>query len=329
MWRIVYLTKILIIFGYVNAQTRPVISHTFDEGVQFTNVAFHPTQALMVVGAKGKINLGVINKGAVYIWDLRTNSVVKKYETANATPLIAISPDGENLSVIDGASGEVELLNFSTGERIWKRTDYPQGVYGNCFLGDTELLTSGLDATVKLHELSTGEPQIVFNGRSGVYNGWVTLMDCDPNADTALLPGVSDFDRTLLLEYDIMNQKFLTGYKLGDTPIFVAYSPDFDYVAANTRVNGVRIWKRGEPTSIAMFDLQGQPGEGAVAFGPDGLFMFGDSLGNLNLTHLDDLSTVETVTPHSGLVFDIAVDPTGQFMATVGEDETLILWTFE
>lgn len=308
----------------VNAQARPIINHTFNENVQFITVAFHPTLPLLAASARG---------GNVYVWDLETKELLQTLEVTRgeflpAAPIIAFSPDGTYLSVVDGVTSEVALWDFANGERVWQRIDHTQGAFANCFLSDSEFLTSGLEGTLKLRPIDTGEPEVIFSLQSSPepVGGYIGLVDCDQKARTVLLSSVYNFDN-MLLEYNISSQKIAARYELGATPFFVAYSPDFSYVAATGSTSGVRIWQRGEATPLATFTTQGKPGN--VAFGPDQLFLFGDSLGNLNLTHLNNLSSVETLTPHSGLVFDITLDPSGRYLATIGEDKTLILWTFE
>jgi WD40 repeat protein len=188
------------------------------------------------------------------------------------------------------------------------------------FSPDGKLLASaGEDETVRLWDVSTGEPHgTPFRGHSN----WVTRVAFSP--DGHLLASGSN-DRTVKL-WDVASGRQHGRDLVHDRGVVsLSFSPDGKQIAAGDQA--VRIWDVAT-TTPAREPLAGSGSEvNAVAFSPDGKTL---ASADDNKIRIWDLATgkqiLSPLTGHTGPVTDIAFRPDSRLLASSGNDGTIRLW---
>ena len=243
------------------------------------------------------------------------------------------------IRVFSGHSDEVRSAAFS-----------PDGKY---------VVTSSVDATIKLWEAATGQQVRTFNGHtsevfsvafspdgkfilSGSADTTAKLWDVATGQEIFTLHGqsgevwsaaFSPDGRYILFSANgrIVLCEATTGeevrtFQKDDWYLSVAFSPDGRYIVAGSGRDTATLWEIA--TGIEIYTLRGHSNSVQdVAFSPDGQYLLTGSVDNT--AKLWDVKTgkeLYTIRGHSSSVRSVAFSPDGMYILTGSADRTARLW---
>ena len=206
-------------------------------------------------------------------------------------------------------------------EKSDKRSEWYAGITSIAFSPDGKLLVSGSeDTTVKVWELSTGQPICTITGHSNFVNSIAI------SPDGKLIASCGD---------DIIKLwKLNTGEEIytlsGHSAVIhsVTFSPDGQILASGANDKMIKLWNPNTGEEIRT--LSGANLIESVCFSPDGQSLAsGDSDNNINLWNLNTGEVVRTLSGHSRKVRGISFSPDGKIFASGSSDKIIKIWQTE
>ena len=168
-------------------------THTFTHETGFQSIAIgrntETNEDILVTGLK---------KRKCIVWNLATGQELANYTashqfyTNKEVIFVALSPDGENVAVIQNDEKNVHLWNRATGKMfLTLKGKHIADVKCAAFSPDGEtILTGSDDHTARLWSVETGEELAVFEPTKHGYHGLVYEVQFTSNGD--VLTGLSD-----------------------------------------------------------------------------------------------------------------------------------------
>jgi WD40 repeat protein len=307
--------------------TRTLAGHTSD----IYSLAISPDGTKVAAGG---------SDGRLLIWSVIYGHVVHDLRHAANDPHLRVTtllfhPDGGTL-MSGGEDGIVKVWDVSTGILISQFRAHrlrPTGVGGvhriKLIDDNARMLTSGLDATVKMWEVTPLHLLKTLDSPLGI----IFAMDRSPVDGRILIGSESgqiavweslDSDPQILLAHDkpIRSLKFSS-----DGSFFVTCSKDKTAKIWDSK--SMSVVKTLGPVSEELRSLAISPNDRLVATA-GGLFVVGhpevESASDLKLWDVESGNLVADLKGHTSCVFRAVFSPDGSLLATGSSDKTVKLW---
>jgi WD40 repeat protein/serine/threonine protein kinase/energy-coupling factor transporter ATP-binding protein EcfA2 len=286
------------------------------------HVTFSPDGAQLVSAS---------SDGTVRLWDVATGTAqLTLAGHGGEVWSVAVGPDGDTLASGD-ADGRVVLWNTQDQYPLRRiLTGHYNEVASVTFSPDGQILASssgapaggGDDLSVRLWDVSTGEPLAILTGHEGL----VSSVAFSPDGSTLVSAGA---DRTLRL-WDVESGEAIGQPLTGHTSaVFAAsFSPDGQMIASAGDEGTVILWDVGTGQPAAEPLTAHEDSVLSVAFSPDGrLLASGDRAGVIVVW---DMTTRQPLgaqlNGHTDAVTTLLFSPDGRLLASGSRDATVILW---
>ncbi len=206
-------------------------------------------------------------------------------------------------------------------EKSDKRSDWYSGITSIAFSPDGRLLVSGSeDTTVKVWELSTGQPICTITGHSNFVNSIAISPDgkfiasCGDDIIKLWQLSTGEEVHTLSGHSGVIHS--------------VTFSPDGQMLASGANDKMIKLWNPNTGEEIRT--LSGTNLIEVVSFSPDGQSIAsGDCDNNINLWNLYTGEVSCTFSGHSRKVRAISFSSDGQTLASGSSDKIIKIWQIE
>ena len=297
-------------------------------------------------------------RGTIWLWDVRTGHLVRRWSTSGAICGIAFSPDG---GLVAGGlcsppgRGETFVWDARTGERILTLQGHTDLILDLAWSPDgRRIATAGVDGEAKVWDVRTGAELLTLTGHTsfvtGVafapdgrlvatasYDGTVRLWNADTgeqvlelsghggaNSDVVFSPDgqrVASGGADATLVWDITppgSREQATIASSGATQS-VVYSPDGSRLATMSSSGQARLWDPSSGRKLLTFS--GQEASMSSAFGPDGSMLVTGAIGSPVVWDTASGKVRHVLDTH-GTISGVAVSPDGGLIATANCDQT-------
>ena len=275
---------------------------------------------------------------ALAVLPRRVNSL--KYD--NDVMMAVWSPDGRYITTISGRATNVgvpavvakedrviEVREAAAGRRVTEPISFKSGVQNFSLSGDGHYLAFSRFASagnnrppynIELLDVLRGE-QTAIAVRPDPINQMIF------SADSRLLITVGDETTAVLI--DIGARKVLKKIRHEAAVIAAAFSPDAEFVATVSEDFNARVWRvsdrEGAPP-VRAINIGGVASK--VFFTPDGRHLVtvlgGSGSTYAQIWNLEDGQ--ETRFNHGSIIVDLAVSADGKYIATLGEEQAILVW---
>jgi RNA polymerase sigma factor (sigma-70 family) len=253
----------------------------------------------------------------VRLWEAETGKQLACYPAPQIEGrTVAVSRNGTRLAVAR-KGGAIVLVDARTGKEQRRLAGHKGGVVTLAFgPEDRTLASAGMDKTVRLWNLATGQAFHVLEHFGPVLNLAYAV-------DGKLL--VSSTKKRKVHVWDAVTGKEIRQLEHAQPVHSIALAPDGRTLAAGGQDGMVVVWDA--LTGRALRRLGPHSGFViALAFAPDGRTL---AAGNWRETRVWELATAKertTFPSHCGDVTAIAFAPDGRTLATAGSDNTILIW---
>jgi WD40 repeat protein len=275
----------------------------------------------------------------VKVWDLRTQKLIIALEGHSGWIYqVAFSPDGSQIASAS-TDATIKLWDVKTSECLHTLEGHEGFVFSVAFSPDSKTLASGShDRTVRLWNVQTGEYLKSLEG----HDAWVWSVVFSPDGK-AIASG--SHDQTVKL-WDLTTDQCLKTLQGHQGWIWsLAFSPDGQLLASSSEDQTIRLWDCQSGNCLNV--LQGHRSRiWSVAFSPTGEFLAsGSEDQSVRLWDMQwDISKLSTSSVFplnlslgvgqcrkqfngaTNLVWSVAFNPNGQYLASGSEDRTIRVW---
>jgi serine/threonine protein kinase len=188
--------------------------------------------------------------------------------------------------------------------------------------GGQVMVSGGLDDTVRIWNLLTGEAIYILKGHSKGVNA----IAISPNGKTV----TSGSDDYTLKTWNLQNgslMRTLTGHSRNINTVIL--SPDGQIIASGGQDRTVRLWQMGSGNSLRTLLGVGSMVK-SLTISPDGRVLVTGGFDNkIKLWRLQTGDQISTLSGHIGAVNALAISPDGQVLASGSKDKTVKLWNMQ
>jgi WD40 repeat protein len=285
-------------------------------------------------------------EGRVVVWDMQDLPAGSQTLQKDGTPVIALSFSpatadagyGKWLVAVndDGQVLAWDANDWDAGARVLVQGD--QSLSSLAFSADgRQLVTGDWNGVVRLYEVSPGTIEVTQKQEFSHHVLTVFAVAISPDGKWLASGSV---DNSVILQnladpYDTPH--ILTGYH--DQVYALAFTPDSSWLAIGSEGDNLRFWNVDQPI-IPPFSLHGHENTVyGLAFSPDGKWLFSASLDGSARLWPSPVARKTTLIPqtlggldfplvlrdHSDWVLGLAYSPDGQWLASAGADNKIVL----
>ena len=317
--------------GRASMQLVDVESGALGPQVPFSWGEFSPNGDRIAVVENGWIYATV---GQAHLLDVRSGKTLAVFDH-HADAIIqaaAYSPDGRLIAT--GLGETIKIWDVSSGAELATLPQAGGSVHDLAFSPDQRLLLSMSEGDLIELWIVPGEAASPADVISGATAGSLTPVDSlrlqegatdavfSPDGSTVAVSTASG----AIWYWDLASGQSIQGQSQHTDWIYrLAYQPTGIWLASVSKDGTLRY--RGGPGSIDSGTGRGEGELSAVAFLPDGeMVATSGEDGVLRFWGLTSAHLALTVSAHSAWVWDLAVSPAGDLLATASADRTIKLW---
>jgi WD40 repeat protein len=258
----------------------------------------------------------------ILLWDSATGTLRHTLSGHRAgVHGLAFSPDGMILASI-GWDATLRLWDVANGQQLRALESHTSSVWSAAIHPDGDWLASGGDDGLVHIWGAAGEKIATFNAATNR----VTALAINPVGSEIAL--AADQPEASIQIWD--TELGLQLYNLSGHTTFAqvaAYSPDGRWLATGGSLgdNSVIVWDTLSREIAYQFPDQTRSVKSLV-FGPDDILITGDGRGTIRMWDLNNGEPIQTLEGHTCAVNALAVNPTGEILASGGCDKSVIFW---
>ena len=256
--------------------------------------------------SEGMLNLVTVEKsGTVLAWDIQHGKAFYLFQSGGEVSHVTISPRCDQLAFSKGSS--VELHSITKGDLIATPSALKGGI-------------------TSLEFNPAGDALLIGNVDGNIYRWKWTLEGKGLDRDKVMERYVGHPALPSSIAYHPRGRFFFSGDWQGDLFAWISYDKDdpyggyFDKNLFDKRYfidNVVRMKGARDNNSVDILRVT-----------PDGeILLAANVTGAVEVWQIKGFSLASSVPAHQGVIFDMAVSPSGATVATSGRDGTVKLWT--
>lgn len=262
----------------------------------------------------------------IRLWDWRAGKLVRGWKAHEATvSKVAFSPNGNILASCSlGKKDNLTLWDPQTARKIRDLTSAQTKIYSISFNQSGKCLASAdQDGIVIIWDTETGELKKRIQIRK------------DQTSAIAFRPGYNN-QLAICINRDVYivntdSGEIMESWLTNSQTTSLNFSPDGRYLAATDDAGSVYVWDVLTRQRKVRWEAYGET-LSAVRFIPDGdhfLVAAGGVSGGLNIWNLKTEIKVFHLKRHTDKIHEIAITPDGKNLATVSQDNSIMLWRTE
>jgi len=217
------------------------------------------------------------------------------------------------------ADGFVSVWNTETGTAKWLTgKGHTKGVPTLALSADgSHLWTAGLDDKVRYNELKSGA-----YSADAVSLGGQPVAIATAHKDSALAVAVLSQEKLVVLRAG----KIISTTELGFKPTSVAFSADDSEIAVGVSTGKIQLFSFGSDAAKATKTLSGHPNR-IASLVYDGSFLVSTDTTKIYFWKGGETLNYTGWTFHSGVVTEVAFNPSSTVVASCSQDQDIILWS--
>jgi WD40 repeat protein/DNA-binding SARP family transcriptional activator len=321
----------------VYAANNKVSLYDFDSGQKTKDLVDHPGDVWTVaIDADARLVLSGAADGSLRLWNIGSESALRRFHADNALVTVAVSPGGER--VLTGEFGGIaRLWNVGTGEVLHLfegnapavvAVDFsPDGRYALAGAGDFYGETGA--RSLILWDVETGEEVRRFEG----YEYPVRSAAFSPDGRT-ILGGSQQYSAAAkgageLFLWDVATGQLIRRFENTGDVTGIAFNSDGSLALTSSALNkNFTLWEVATGQPIRRLDYASRLFD--IAFGPDEKTALAASEDtDLILVDLATGDVIRRYKGHNSLVFSLDLSPDGQSVISGEYLGDVILWDFE